>query len=83
MVVARGVDYDKIVNQVVAMMGDRKTAPVDWQSVARDAAVRIAADNNGVEVSKDWFERYSAYCCDLALALVAEMKRREGFGGGT
>ena len=54
---------------------------VDWHAVARDAAVRIAADNNGEEVSKDWFERYSAYCCDLALALVAEMRKRAEFGG--
>ena len=44
---------------------------VDWHAVARDAAVRIFAADGG-EMS---------YVCKLALALVAEMKKHDGFGG--
>ena len=46
---------------------------VDWQRVAREAAVALFADPGFT----DTVER----ACDLTEALVAEMRKRPAFGG--
>lgn len=48
--------------------------PIDWHAVARDAAVRIAAARKA---------SYPEDVCADVIALVAEMRKRTEFGGGT
>lgn len=56
---------------------------VDWQAVARDAAVAYMAAIRADTDSTGSFNEWADESCDAALALVAEMQKREGFGGQT
>ena len=57
---------------------------VDWHAVARDAAVALyEVQIKAPECMLVPASRIAALCCDAAIALVAEMRKRDGFGGQT
>jgi hypothetical protein len=71
------VDAEALCKRVNAALAADTPTPVDWQAVARDAAVRIWASYNGThEPFGD-----AGDACDAAIALVEKMKRHEAFGG--
>lgn len=66
-------DHFKNAHRYYAEHDQQAPKPIDWPAEARKAAMMLWASKEYDDVGT---------CCDHAETLIAEMKRREAFGGG-